>query len=429
MNIVLVTQGYPPASTDGIPRYNHTLANELRKQGHRVHIITREAEAKSSDPDIHYYSKTESVTSSGSELANNLASWSLSAYRVFELLAESEIIDVVVAPIWDIEGLAFVANPIAPLITTLVTPFKTVYATNPEICSAQDLQIIAELESYVVSNSSAVMPISNSILETFSRDYKIDFSTILHQIVPLGVEPIFDQHKISTEPSILYVGRLEPRKGIDILLKALPIVLEACPDTKVNIIGKQGYMAPNYEQEFGNRYPNVKFHGYLSDAKLSEIYGLSSIAVIPSRSESFGLTAIEAMGSGLAVVGSNTTGIAEIISDEINGLLFENGNYRELAAKLIKLIREPQTRQRLSSAAIETVHTLFSPELMTNEFLNLTNLAKAKQLKFKTSYKQLSELEELNNIAKNYIRFNRVKRFLGSGLNSKWVNKFRRAIS
>ena len=151
---------------------------------------------------------------------------------------------------------------------------------------------------------------------------------------------IYNSLNITNTPSspteienITYVGRLHKSKGVTILLDAFAIVLKELPSLKLNFIGNGPELEMLKEQcRLLKIESNVNFLGSLSKAEVLCSFKKSFCAVIPSFSEAFGYTVIEAMSEKTCVIGANNTGIKEIIIDNETGLLFDTGNVKHLAS-------------------------------------------------------------------------------------------------
>lgn len=141
---------------------------------------------------------------------------------------------------------------------------------------------------------------------------------------------------------VVFLGRLgEPRKGLNILLRALRRVDR---DIRVTVMG-------------GGRHPameGVDFVGRVSEQEKLEILGRADIFVAPNTGgESFGIVLVEAMAAGCAVLASDLESFAAVCSSDSDtpaGLLFANGSDRDLAEKLLLLIDDPAARARLIRA-------------------------------------------------------------------------------
>jgi len=157
----------------------------------------------------------------------------------------------------------------------------------------------------------------------------------LYSFQPLPYEPQKDLLRFT------YLGNIHPTKGLDVVIQAFNIL-----DTKkiqLNIYGNiqhtvyfQQVMNMNLKREI------VKYHGPYKPEDLPGILSKTDVAVIPSRSESYSFVVRECLHAKVPVIASNVGGIPEIIKDGKNGLLFESGNYRDLASKLRFLIQNPK---------------------------------------------------------------------------------------
>jgi glycosyltransferase involved in cell wall biosynthesis len=150
------------------------------------------------------------------------------------------------------------------------------------------------------------------------------------------------------ERFLLYVGTIEPRKNLPILLQAYASVADQMPDHRLVVVGPQGWMVENIVQKSGqlNISDKVHFTGYVEQADLPLIYNLADVFIYPSVYEGFGLPVLEAMACGTPVITSNVSSMPEIVGDA--GVLLAPNNPEVLAQSLLELINDPMYRQRLS---------------------------------------------------------------------------------
>lgn len=153
---------------------------------------------------------------------------------------------------------------------------------------------------------------------------------------------------------ILFVGRLAEKKGVMYLIEAMKQV-----DAKLIIAG-DGPLKEALEKQAEAQQSDIQFIGPKTHDELRTIYASADIFVAPSVTakdgdkEGFGLVLLEAMASGLAVVGSRSGGIPDLIRDNENGLLAKEKDAIDLAEKINQLIKNESLRQKLSTQAIET---------------------------------------------------------------------------
>ena len=168
------------------------------------------------------------------------------------------------------------------------------------------------------------------------------------------------------------MGRLELRKGIDVLLAAAPQILQAAPEAELVIVGEDVAPAaePAWSETFRRRHAGapwlrrVRFEGPLPRAELLARYAACDIAVIPSRYESFGMTALEAMIFAKPCVASRVGGLQEVVSDGETGLLTPPVDADALAAALLSLVRNGELRRTLGAAGRRRYEALFTAQRM-----------------------------------------------------------------
>jgi glycosyltransferase involved in cell wall biosynthesis len=147
---------------------------------------------------------------------------------------------------------------------------------------------------------------------------------------------------------LLYIGRLSAEKQIE----RIRPVLEAIPDARLALVG-DGPHRQQLETHF--RGLPVTFVGYLAGEDLASAYASGDAFVFPSSTETLGLVLLEAMAAGCPVVGANRGGIPDIVSDGVNGCLYEpdgqDGGAASLTAAVRRLLGDPKQRQALRHAA------------------------------------------------------------------------------
>ena len=137
---------------------------------------------------------------------------------------------------------------------------------------------------------------------------------------------------------LLYVGRLAPEKDIE----RLKIALSAAPDTCLAIVGK-GPIQKELERKFAGT--RTVFTGLLTGDDLAAAYASADLFVFPSTTETLGMAMIEALASGLPVIAARTGAILEVVSEGVNGLLYEPGSDEELVAAVRRLLGDDTMRR------------------------------------------------------------------------------------
>jgi glycosyltransferase involved in cell wall biosynthesis len=147
---------------------------------------------------------------------------------------------------------------------------------------------------------------------------------------------------------LLYIGRLSAEKQIE----RIRPVLEAIPEARLALVGD----GPHRQQlEVHFRGLPVTFVGYLAGEDLASAYASGDAFVFPSSTETLGLVLLEAMAAGCPVVGANRGGIPDIVTDGVNGCLYEphgmDGGAASLTAAVQRLLGNPSEHQCLRQAA------------------------------------------------------------------------------
>lgn len=186
--------------------------------------------------------------------------------------------------------------------------------------------------------------------------------------IPHGVDTRRFTPGSDGDKNLLYVGRIDPIKGLDILIDALRLL--KC-DVKLNIIGGPSKGRENYEKiKSYAKGLRVNFIGRVSHNQLSEHYQKSSMVIIPSYYESFGLVGLETMASAKPVIGFDDTGLSETVGKDA-GILVKR-NTRNLANAIVHLINNQVLRHNLGKVGRKKAlyydwHNIASSYLLTYE--------------------------------------------------------------
>jgi glycosyltransferase involved in cell wall biosynthesis len=146
------------------------------------------------------------------------------------------------------------------------------------------------------------------------------------------------------ERLLLYVGRLSAEKQIE----RIRPVLEAMPQAHLALVG-DGPHRQQLEQVFAGSA--TTFVGYLAGEELASAFASADAFLFPSSTETLGLVLLEAMAAGCPVVGANRGGIPDIVTDGVNGCLYDPDEPTSLTAATERLLASPQRLEQLSQAA------------------------------------------------------------------------------
>jgi glycosyltransferase involved in cell wall biosynthesis len=190
-------------------------------------------------------------------------------------------------------------------------------------------------------------------------------------IAPVGGGDPDPEPAESREPFlVLCVARQYPRKRVGDLIAAFPRVLQGCPQARLVVIGDgPEHLALQRQVAALGLDSAVRLLGALpSDQEVRGWYRRASIFCLPSIQEGFGIVFLEAMASGLAVVSTTATAIPEVVPHQRAGLLVPPRDPEALAAALLRLLTDPEQRQRLADGGRAHARS-FSWDRVAEDFL------------------------------------------------------------
>ncbi|MGU3293313.1 glycosyltransferase family 4 protein [Williamsia sp. M5A3_1d] len=222
----------------------------------------------------------------------------------------------------------------------------------------------AYLASSVVANSNDTRRFIQKSLVFGRKEVRVIYNGKRWETLPeqSKATPIGD----GQDAKIALVGRVSPRKGQDIAIRALSKVVDAGWDIELVLVGD---VFPGYEwyaEELRSLAKalgveaRVTWTGFVHDVR--QILDIAIIAIVPSRIEPFGTVAVEAMARRKPTIVSNVGGLTEIVSHENTGLVFDTESADSLAQMILALLQSVSLRTRLADAAYRSVLFRFSQE-------------------------------------------------------------------
>ena len=344
MKIGIVTP-YAYPMPGGVNDHVGSLYRVLRSRGHDVRIITSShGLQKASEGDIIRVGKGFSVPFNGSMGTITLSPTYLAQMRA---ILERERFDVL-----------HYHEPFVPFLS-LVTLTLSTSVNVGTFHAFGGLSISYEFGKRMLGHYAgklhgriAVSPAARHFISRyFPGEYKI---------VPNGVEPGRYQRAVPIAryrdgvPNILFVGRMEPRKGLIHLLRAFRKLQRDGVRARLLLVGTGAGEREARRYVLTRQLDDVEFLGRVSEAQKAQLFKTADIYVSPATGrESFGIVLLEAMSAGAPIICSDIHGYRGVVRRERDGILVEPGNADALATSIRRLIDDPALRAQLSCAGEE----------------------------------------------------------------------------
>jgi len=233
-------------------------------------------------------------------------------------------------------GLFLLRKPSKKLI---VTSHHTYWQQSHYIAQEWWKRLFIPFEKRTYAVADRIIAVSEDTKNILIKKYGISDEKV--RVIPNVVDttrfyPLKTKKKIPK--SVLYIGRIDKRKGVHFLLEAAKVVISRDSSIQFYIGGKGKDLSAmkNFVRQ-KNIAKNIHFLGFVPDDELNEWYNKVSVAVVPSIFEGFGITCIEAMAAGTPVIGTNVDGLRSIIKQGKNGWLVDYGDIESLSKAIMSL--------------------------------------------------------------------------------------------
>jgi glycogen(starch) synthase len=391
LHICLMSQEYPPETVHGIGRVIFTLACGLARAGHVVRVLTRGASHDRVDFENGVW--VHRIVPRSHDLPDDVDApqyiWDYSATMLDELKRIESVrrIDVVQAPNWDAEGIAPLRGGEFPLVIGLYTPIATVASMEPmiirEVADGNPvIQQLIDLDKFIYEKAQNVLAASPGVVHEIEDQYQVSFIGKNLGYVPHGLDDVGPQELPASNGdacNLLFVGRLEARKGIDLLLAVMPDLVARHSALSLTVIGDDRVPGPGgrtfraaFEDSIAGALlkGSVQFLGQVDDAELRRRYLECDILVAPSRFESFGLILVEAMMFGKPVIGCDVGGMRRIVEAGRNGILVPPGDRQALEAAIDELAGDAASRADYGKCSREIFEARYSSDRMAAQIVD-----------------------------------------------------------
>ncbi|RMH64300.1 MAG: glycosyltransferase family 1 protein [Calditrichaeota bacterium] len=374
MKFFILTEDYPPAP-GGIAQWARGVAHSLARLKHDVTVITR-------------IKPGATLTDDSVLRMVALPVWQWINLRLLYLYAATywQIIkhrpDVIIATTWNLAAIALKGR--SWFGYRVVTVYHGLEVTKN--LTARHKRLLLR----VLDRSALNIAVSRFTRDRICEKLSLPADTI--QVVPNGVNlelfypapprvDLQEKYQLRGRRVLLTLSRVIGRKGHDIVIRALPALVEKYPNLLYLIAGA-------WHQDFYERLQAlirekdmadyVRFTGRLEDDALPDVYNLAEIYIMVSKgsgesgnSEGFGITYLEANACEKPVIGSNVDGIPDAIEDGVNGLLVEANNVDVTRRAIERLLHDADLRDKLGRAGRSRIERQFTWEKVTGRILNL----------------------------------------------------------
>ncbi len=390
LHVVFVSWEYPPAFGGGIGTYVASITRILARRGHRVTVITVTDRPTPWRERLHVEPsgaidiiRLPIPFAHGADPSLSLSVWHQRADQVYECLqglVRAGPIDLIEFPDYRGEGLTFLTSTKQgerpPSIVRLHTPVIVLNRYNQ---GRQSAAVLGAFENEAIIAADQIVSPSQ-VLAREMQELVPQLARREIHIHPYPLDQSFMQaasEHAAESDEILYVGRLEERKGVQSLIAAAPEVLRRCPNATLRLVGGDTALSQaepsmlallerSIPEQFRSR---IRFDKAMPREQLVGLYQRAKVCVFPSLFENFPNVCLEAMTLGRCVAAASNSGMAEMIEHNISGLIFPSGESGKLADAVSDLYnRTPEQRRAMGNAARERATSLYDPPRIAQSF-------------------------------------------------------------
>lgn len=352
MRVALVTEFYYP-HLGGVTEHVYNLARLLNRSGHRAIIITshmatpsraHDLDDMAEDPLVIHRVGTSRVIYSYGSFAR--ITTGLGLRRQIREILRAEQIDLLhvhggLAPMFGLVAPDAAGDLGIPVVATFHSWFH-----RSTLCQLFRPQLQKRLDRH-----AAAIAVSQPVVDAHARYLEADW-----KIIPNGVDTDFFRpgsglpSPKGAQAELLFLGRLDPRNGLDTILAAMPHVQRELPEVRLTVAG-DGPLRPVYERMAKSREIQVSFVGRVNGNRPA-YYSNAQLYLCPTTKASFGITLLEAMACGTPLVVSDITGFRELVNGGSEAVLVPKAEPEAWAAAIIALLSDEQQRGRMRAAGL-----------------------------------------------------------------------------
>lgn len=395
MRILVISNYYPPFELGGWGQLTRDVSALLRQRGHEVQVLVsnhRADELSEPEPEIHRALHLESPDHEHYHLSYTAKyrQWEAENRRVLATMVADFQPDLIfINGMWNLpRTVAVQAENLAPVVYWVASYWPTEPSAHVAFWQAPTRSPVTSVPKRLFGGLLRQFWLDSAPRHRLRFELVLCVSEYMRQkllansnmaservhVVHNGVEveqfTVNEGRETAVETKLLYAGRLSPDKGVHVVLEAMAHLDPALPVT-LSIVGA-GTQA--YEEQLrqlvqdGNLADKVTFQGWVAREQMPAILDQHHVLMFPSIwPEPLSRMVQEGMACGLVVIGTETGGTPEILSDGENGLTYPAEDPQTLAKKITQLVSSPDLRTRLAKNARQTVETHFTLERMVDE--------------------------------------------------------------
>jgi phosphatidylinositol alpha-mannosyltransferase len=334
LRIALVTEYYYP-HLGGICEHVHFFAREARRLGHHVDIITSNLKGAVSEPHVIRIGHSQPVYFNGSQARMTLG-WNL----------KKQLKDAFKRGKYDIVHVHSPLSPWLPVIAIEAADCPVVGTFHTYFDKSNLYGLTQKWLQKRLDHMAAAVAVSHSTTVALNRYFEANWT-----IVPNGIDlDLFNPHVPPPPgvrkdiPSILFLGRFDPRNGLTTLIDSFKKVKGTNREAQLVVVGDGPLRNHYYRAAAGD--PDITFVGAVLGSRPS-YYAHSSMYACPTTKASFGITLLESMACETPVVCSDILGFRDVVKHEREALMFPCGDVDALADDLVRLLDDETLRARL----------------------------------------------------------------------------------
>jgi glycogen(starch) synthase len=364
----MVSWEFPPLVVGGLGRHVGALAPALAELGHDVRVLTR---GGTGQPSIEQSGPVTVHRAAADGLDIALGSESVLAWsQAFEhsltraglrLIADWQP-DVIHAHDWLVTQTAHTLHQAsgAPVVLTM---HATEHGRQQGWLGEPVPRAIHSVERWACTEAVAVIACSHFMASQLTDLFAVSATALT--VIPNGVTPLPGDPSAArpdeSDPLLAFAGRLVHEKGLQELIKALPLLAPDFPGIRLTVAGTGDQLAD--QQDRAARYgvaDRIDWAGFLNPQQTNRLFASADVVVVPSLYEPFGMVALEAQLAGTPVAVSDTGGLRELVEPGVTGLRFAPESPAAIAAAVRELLENPARTRQMAITAQQRARNDFS---------------------------------------------------------------------